>query len=66
MPCFSPATFDGVYKFVFLSSPPQVALIDVNEIAGRSLLEILEKQFGSDRVLFLSCDVESEEKLKGV
>eukprot|EP00066_Takifugu_rubripes_P006341 XP_003971073.2 PREDICTED: 15-hydroxyprostaglandin dehydrogenase [NAD(+)]-like isoform X2 [Takifugu rubripes] len=49
---------------IILQNGAKVALIDVDEIAGRSLLEILEKQFGSDRVLFLSCDVESEEKLK--
>ncbi|TWW75082.1 15-hydroxyprostaglandin dehydrogenase [NAD(+)] [Takifugu flavidus] len=49
---------------ILLQNGAKVALIDVDEIAGRSLLEILEKQFGSDRVLFLSCDVESEEKLK--
>lgn len=63
---FTTATVDGVHKFVCLASPPQVALIDVNESAGRSLVGVLEKEFGPDRVLFLSCDVESEEKLKGL
>lgn len=54
-----------VCKFVFLASFPQVALIDVNESAGRTLVEVLERQFGPERVLFLCCDVESEEKIKG-
>lgn len=29
-------------------------------------MEDLEKQFGPESVLFLCCDVESEEKIKGL
>lgn len=45
--------------------PDQVALLDVNEAAGKSLKECLDKQYGQDRTLFLSCDVESEQQFKG-
>lgn len=67
-PCrvFTTAAVDGGHEYVCLPSPPQVALIDVNESAGRSLVGVLEKEFGPGRVLFLSCDVESEEKLRGL
>lgn len=59
------AAAGGSGKSVFLASSPQVALIDVNESAGRTLVEVLGKQFGPERILFLCCDVESEEKIKG-
>lgn len=59
------AAADGSGKSVFLASSPQVALIDVNESAGRTLVEVLGKQFGPERTLFMCCDVESEEKIKG-
>lgn len=62
---FPTAAAGGVCTPVFLVSLPQVALIDVNDSAGRSLVEVLEKEFGSGRVLFLCCNVESEEKIKG-
>ncbi|KAM7398373.1 hypothetical protein PAMA_006329 [Pampus argenteus] len=42
----------------------KVALLDVNETAGQSLMEELNKQYGGERTLFLSCNVESEEQLK--
>lgn len=46
-------------------SPVQVVLLDVNETAGKNLLGDLRKQHGQDRTLFLSCNVESEEQIKG-
>lgn len=49
---------------ILLQNGAKVALIDVNESTGRTLVEVLEKQFGPERVLFLCCDVESEEKIK--
>uniref|UniRef100_H3DFA5 15-hydroxyprostaglandin dehydrogenase [NAD(+)] n=1 Tax=Tetraodon nigroviridis TaxID=99883 RepID=H3DFA5_TETNG len=49
---------------ILLQNGAKVALIDVNESAGRTLVDLLEKQFGAERVLFLCCDVESEEQTK--
>lgn len=46
-------------------SPTQVVLLDVNETRAKTLLEDLRKQHGQDRTLFLSCNVESEEQMKG-
>lgn len=43
----------------------QVALLDVDETAGRSLKEVLDREYPPERTLFLSCDVESEEQIKG-
>lgn len=43
----------------------QVALLDVNETEGKNLSENLNKQYGQERTLFLSCNVESEEQIKG-
>lgn len=37
----------------------------MNETAGQSLVEILNKEHGPDRALFLLCNVESEEEIKG-
>lgn len=45
--------------------PVQVALLDVNEAAAESLMESLNKEYGQGRALFLKCDVESEEQMKG-
>ncbi|XP_042355491.1 15-hydroxyprostaglandin dehydrogenase [NAD(+)]-like [Plectropomus leopardus] len=41
-----------------------VALLDVNETAGKSLKATLDKHYGQHRTLFLYCDVESEEQIK--
>lgn len=43
----------------------QVAILDMNEAAGQSLVETLTKEHGLDRVMFLLCNVESEEEIKG-
>ncbi|XP_071316847.1 15-hydroxyprostaglandin dehydrogenase [NAD(+)]-like [Trachinotus anak] len=49
---------------IFLQNGAKVALLDVNETAGKSLMEALSKQYGQDRALFLKCDVESDELIK--
>ncbi|XP_062414165.1 15-hydroxyprostaglandin dehydrogenase [NAD(+)]-like isoform X2 [Pungitius pungitius] len=49
---------------ILLQNGAKVALLDVNEAAGKSLKEVLDKQYGTERSLFLSCDVESEEQIK--
>uniref|UniRef100_UPI0025AEA1FF 15-hydroxyprostaglandin dehydrogenase [NAD(+)]-like n=1 Tax=Doryrhamphus excisus TaxID=161450 RepID=UPI0025AEA1FF len=42
----------------------KVVLLDVAESAGQNLMEVLNKEDGQDRALFLSCDVQSEVQLK--
>lgn len=45
--------------------PVQVVLLDVNETEGKKVKEILDKQYGRDKTLFITCDVQSEEQIKG-
>ncbi|XP_028322752.1 15-hydroxyprostaglandin dehydrogenase [NAD(+)]-like [Gouania willdenowi] len=49
---------------ILLQNDAKVALLDVNKSGGESLTEALGKQYGSQNVLFLDCDVESEEQFK--
>ncbi|KAI3373908.1 hypothetical protein L3Q82_022475 [Scortum barcoo] len=49
---------------ILLRNGAKVALLDVNETAGKDLMEVLEKQYGRERTLFLNCNVESEEQIK--
>uniref|UniRef100_G3N994 15-hydroxyprostaglandin dehydrogenase n=1 Tax=Gasterosteus aculeatus aculeatus TaxID=481459 RepID=G3N994_GASAC len=49
---------------VLLQNGAKVALLDVDETAGRSLKEVLDREYPPERTLFLSCDVESEEQIK--
>ncbi|XP_068187701.1 15-hydroxyprostaglandin dehydrogenase [NAD(+)]-like [Antennarius striatus] len=49
---------------LLLQHGAKVALLDVNETAAKSLMEVLAKQFGPERVLFVRCDVESEEQFR--
>ncbi|XP_054481761.1 15-hydroxyprostaglandin dehydrogenase [NAD(+)] [Anoplopoma fimbria] len=49
---------------ILLKNGAKVALLDVNETAGKSLIEVLNKEYGPDRTLFLNCNVESEEQIK--
>ncbi|XP_077963179.1 15-hydroxyprostaglandin dehydrogenase [NAD(+)] isoform X2 [Gasterosteus aculeatus] len=49
---------------VLLQNGAKVALLDVNETAGRSLKEVLDREYPPERTLFLSCDVKSEEQIK--
>ena len=50
---------------IHLLSTVQVTLLDVNASAGKSLKESLDKQYGREKTLFLSCNVESDEQIKG-
>ncbi|XP_053188371.1 15-hydroxyprostaglandin dehydrogenase [NAD(+)] [Scomber japonicus] len=50
---------------ILVRNGAQVALLDVNETEGKNLSENLNKQYGQERTLFLSCNVESEEQIKG-
>ncbi|KAM8835058.1 15-hydroxyprostaglandin dehydrogenase [NAD(+)]-like [Synchiropus picturatus] len=49
---------------ILLKNGANVVLLDVNEGAGKSLKETLDPQFGKDKSMFLSCNVESEEQVK--
>ncbi|XP_035522439.1 15-hydroxyprostaglandin dehydrogenase [NAD(+)]-like isoform X1 [Morone saxatilis] len=49
---------------ILLQNGATVVLLDVNEAAGKSLKEALDKQYGREKTLFLNCDVESEEHIK--
>ncbi|CAJ1063663.1 -hydroxyprostaglandin dehydrogenase [Notolabrus celidotus] [Xyrichtys novacula] len=49
---------------ILLQNGAKVALLDVNETAGKSLCEALMKQYGQEKTLFLSCDIQSEEQTK--
>ncbi|XP_070839375.1 15-hydroxyprostaglandin dehydrogenase [NAD(+)]-like isoform X1 [Chaetodon trifascialis] len=49
---------------MLLQNGAKVALLDVNETAGKDFMEALEKQYGQERTLFMICNVESEEQLK--
>ncbi|AWP00043.1 putative 15-hydroxyprostaglandin dehydrogenase [Scophthalmus maximus] len=57
----------GIGKAVtelLLQNGAKVALLDVNRIAGESLMETLKKQYGQERTLLLNCNVESDEQIK--
>ncbi|XP_018547944.1 15-hydroxyprostaglandin dehydrogenase [NAD(+)] [Lates calcarifer] len=47
-----------------LQNGAKVALLDLNETAGKSLMETINKLYGQGRALFLNCNVESEEQIK--
>ncbi|XP_032389548.1 15-hydroxyprostaglandin dehydrogenase [NAD(+)] [Etheostoma spectabile] len=49
---------------ILLKNGAKVAFLDVNETAGKSLKETLDKEYGQERTLFLTCNVESEEQIK--
>uniref|UniRef100_I3KL42 15-hydroxyprostaglandin dehydrogenase [NAD(+)] n=1 Tax=Oreochromis niloticus TaxID=8128 RepID=I3KL42_ORENI len=49
---------------LLLQNGAKVAILDMNEAAGQSLVETLNKEHGPDRVLFLLCNVESGEEIK--
>ncbi|XP_061558663.1 15-hydroxyprostaglandin dehydrogenase [NAD(+)] [Phycodurus eques] len=52
------------FSEILFKNGAKVVLLDVNESAGKSLMEALNKEDGQERTLFLSCDVQSEEQLK--
>ncbi|XP_068600859.1 15-hydroxyprostaglandin dehydrogenase [NAD(+)] [Brachionichthys hirsutus] len=49
---------------LLLQHGAKVALLDVNETAGKNLKEVLSEQFGPESVLFVACDVGSEEQFR--
>ncbi|XP_049448315.1 15-hydroxyprostaglandin dehydrogenase [NAD(+)] [Epinephelus fuscoguttatus] len=49
---------------ILMKSGAKVALLDVNETAGKTLKEALDKEYGKEKSLFLVCNVESEEQMK--
>ncbi|XP_070699756.1 15-hydroxyprostaglandin dehydrogenase [NAD(+)]-like [Pempheris klunzingeri] len=49
---------------ILLKNGAKVALLDMNETAGKTLMESLEKQYEREKILFLTCNVESEEQIK--
>nr|XP_015816736.2 15-hydroxyprostaglandin dehydrogenase [NAD(+)] isoform X2 [Nothobranchius furzeri] len=48
---------------ILLQNGAKVALLDINETAGETLMESLKKTYGA-KTLFMKCDVESEEQIK--
>uniref|UniRef100_A0A668UZ65 15-hydroxyprostaglandin dehydrogenase [NAD(+)] n=1 Tax=Oreochromis aureus TaxID=47969 RepID=A0A668UZ65_OREAU len=49
---------------ILLQNGAKVTLLDINETAGKTLKEALNKQYGEERSLFFECNVESEEQIK--
>ncbi|KAJ8385433.1 hypothetical protein AAFF_G00189590 [Aldrovandia affinis] len=52
------------FSDILLKNGAKVALLDVNEAAGKDLKASLDEEFGEDRTIFLACDVTSDEQLK--
>ncbi|KAM6970548.1 15-hydroxyprostaglandin dehydrogenase [NAD(+)] [Aplochiton taeniatus] len=52
------------FSEVLLQNGAKVALLDINEAAGKSVKAEFDKEYGPDRTLFLACNVESEEQFK--
>ncbi|KAM9728810.1 uncharacterized protein ACNS7B_016626 isoform 2-T2 [Menidia menidia] len=48
-----------------LPNGAKVVLLDVNKTAGESLKKVFDHQYGQDRSVFIQCNVESEEQIKG-
>ncbi|XP_037605075.1 15-hydroxyprostaglandin dehydrogenase [NAD(+)]-like [Sebastes umbrosus] len=49
---------------ILLQNGAKVAFLDMNETAGKSLKEALDKQYGQQRTLFFNCNIASEEQIK--
>ncbi|XP_069396070.1 15-hydroxyprostaglandin dehydrogenase [NAD(+)] [Paralichthys olivaceus] len=49
---------------ILLQNGAKVALLDVNETAGKSLMKTLSEQYAPENILFLNCNVESEKDIK--
>ncbi|CAK6957295.1 -hydroxyprostaglandin dehydrogenase -like [Toxotes jaculatrix] [Scomber scombrus] len=49
---------------ILLQNGAKVTLLDVNTSAGKSLKEALDKQYGREKTLFLSCNVGSDEQIQ--
>ncbi|KAM4620067.1 15-hydroxyprostaglandin dehydrogenase [NAD(+)] [Polymixia lowei] len=52
------------FSEILLQNGAKVALLDVNEVVGKSSKETFDKQYGPDKTIFLNCNVESEEQFK--
>ncbi|KAK0131148.1 15-hydroxyprostaglandin dehydrogenase [NAD(+)] [Merluccius polli] len=52
------------FSEILLKNGAKVALLDVAEVAGKSLKESLDEQYGPDRTLFIPCDVQSQQQFK--
>lgn len=52
------------FSEILLKHGAKVALLDVAEVAGKSLKESLDEQYGPDRTLFIPCDVQSQQQFK--
>ncbi|KAM3602212.1 uncharacterized protein V6R79_026315 [Siganus canaliculatus] len=49
---------------ILVKNGAKVVLLDVNEAAGKQFKEVLDKQYGKERTVFLKCDVQSDEQIK--
>ncbi|CAF95376.1 unnamed protein product [Tetraodon nigroviridis] len=49
---------------ILLQNGAKVVLLDVNNTAGESFKETLDKEYGPENTLFFKCDVESEGQIK--
>ncbi|KAG7261667.1 hypothetical protein CRUP_010873, partial [Coryphaenoides rupestris] len=47
---------------ILLKNGAKVALLDVAAATGNSLKESLDEQYGPDRTLFITCDVQSQQQ----
>uniref|UniRef100_A0A3Q3X2R0 Uncharacterized protein n=1 Tax=Mola mola TaxID=94237 RepID=A0A3Q3X2R0_MOLML len=47
---------------ILLHNSAKVILLDVNDSAGKTLKEALDKKHGAETTLFINCDVTSEEQ----
>ncbi|XP_064205800.1 15-hydroxyprostaglandin dehydrogenase [NAD(+)]-like isoform X1 [Anguilla rostrata] len=52
------------FSDVLLKNGAKVALLDVNETAGKNAKADFDKEYGEDSTIFLTCDVTSYEHLK--
>ncbi|KAL0994800.1 hypothetical protein UPYG_G00127310 [Umbra pygmaea] len=52
------------FSEILLQNGAKVALLDVNEKVGNDLKAVFDKEYGPDRTLFWTCNVESEEQVK--
>ncbi|MBN3296241.1 15-hydroxyprostaglandin dehydrogenase [NAD(+)] [Amia ocellicauda] len=52
------------FSEILLKNGAKVALLDINEAAGKELKSAFDKQYGVDSTIFQLCDVSSEVQLK--
>ncbi|KAJ8348004.1 hypothetical protein SKAU_G00265930 [Synaphobranchus kaupii] len=53
------------FSDILLKNGAKVALLDINETAGKNTKADFDKEYGEDRIIFLTCDVTSDKQLKG-